>query len=62
MIRQSMVQGRKQEASGGCHHEDGESNDVCASDVVMLAGKVQVSAALADQKKHGWNKVGIDVD
>lgn len=57
-----MVRRRQGQARDGRQHEDGESNEIGASDPRVSAGKVLQDIPLAEQEDDGWDEVGIDVE
>ena len=62
VVHQGMVRRRQRQARDGRQHEDGESNEIGASDPRVSAGKVLLDIPLAEQEENGRDKVGIDVE
>ena len=62
VVHQGVVRRRQRQARDGRQHEDGESNEICASDPGVSAGKVLLDIPLAEQEENGRDEVGIDVD
>jgi len=62
VVHQGVVRRRQRQARDGRQHEDGESNEIGASDPRVSASKVLLDIPLAEQEENGWDEVGIDVD
>lgn len=62
MVHQAVVRRRQRQTRDGRRHEDGESNEIGASDPGVSAGKVLLDIPLAEQEENGRDEVGIDVD
>lgn len=62
MVHQRVVHRRQRQTRNGCQHEDGESNEISASDSGVSAGKVLLDIPLAKQEETGRDEVGIDID
>jgi len=61
VVHQGVVRRRQRQARDGRQHEDGESNEIGASDLGVSAGKVLLDIPLAEQEENGRDEVGIDV-
>lgn len=61
-MKEGVVRRRQRQARDRRQHEDGESNDIGASDPGVSAGKVLLDIPLAEQEENGREEVGIDVD
>lgn len=62
VVHQGVVRRRQRQAGDGRQHKDRESNEICASDPGVSAGKVLLDIPLAEQEENSWDEVGIDVD
>ena len=62
VVHQGVVRRRQRQARDGRQHEDGESNEIGASDPGVSASKVLLDITLAEQEENGRDEVGIDVD
>ncbi len=64
VVHQGVVRRRQRQARDGRQHEDGESNEIGASDPgdPGSACKVLLDIPLAKQEENGRDEVGIDVD
>ena len=62
VVYQCVVRGRQRQARDDRQHEDGESNEIGASESRVSAGKVLVDVILAEQEEYGRDEVGIDID
>ena len=62
VVHQGVVRRRQRQARDGRQHEDGESNEIGASDPGVSAGKVLLDIPLTEQEENGRDEVGIDVD
>ncbi|KAI4263416.1 MAG: hypothetical protein L6R42_001436, partial [Xanthoria sp. 1 TBL-2021] len=62
VVHQGVVRRRQRQARDGRQHEDGESNEIGASDPGVSAAKVLLDIPLAEQEENGRDEMGIDVD